>query len=235
VGGAGGIAGSGGAGTGGSMMPTELCANGVDDDMDGATDCMDTKCASAAVCGKLVINEVDYDQAVVGDTNEFIEFYNAGTTDITLDGLEVDLINGANNTIYMPTTALTGTLAVGQYLVLATATLTGIDPAAKVVVLPKPGDNIQNGAPDGILLRDTVNQVAIDAISYEGAMPPITIGGVTYNLVSGTATTAADVGTADPRSIIRYPNGTDTNDDSVDWRATTLVTPGAANQVVVEV
>jgi hypothetical protein len=217
------------------MMPTELCANGIDDDMDGAIDCMDTKCAASAVCGKLVINEVDYDQLVVGDTNEFIEIYNAGTTDVDLNGLELDLINGANNAIYTPTTALTGTLAAGQYLVLATATLTGIDPAAMVIVLPKAGDNIQNGAPDAILLRDTIDQVAIDAISYEGAMPPVMIAGVAYTLVSGTATTATDLGTVDPRSIIRYPNGADTNDDSIDWRATTLVTPGAANKVVVEV
>ena len=171
----------------------------------------------------------------MGDTNEFIEIYNAGTTDVSLDGLEVDLINGATNMIYSPTPALTGTLAAGQYLVIATATLTGIDPAATVVLLPKAGDNVQNGAPDAILLRDTVNKIAIDAISYEGTVPPIAIDGVTYNLVSGLATAATDTGTVDPRSIVRYPNGADTNDDSVDWRGSTLVTPGAANQVVVEV
>jgi hypothetical protein len=236
AGGSGGIAGMGGSGgAGGSMAPSELCANGMDDDMDGATDCMDTKCATSAVCGKLVINEVDYDQAITGDTNEFIELYNAGTTDITLDGLEVDLINGNNNTIYMPTTSLTGTLAAGQYLVLATSTLTGIDPAAQVVLFTGTGNLVQNGPADAILLRDTINKVAIDAISYEGTVPPITIDGVMYTLVSGTATTAIDAGTVDPRSIVRFPNGADTNDDSIDWRGTTLVTPGAANQVVMEV
>jgi Lamin Tail Domain len=218
-------------------MPAELCANGMDDDMDGATDCMDTKCATAAACGKLLINEVDYDQPMA-DAAEYIELYNAGTTEITLDGVEVVLVNGNGGVSAIDQTiALTGTVTPGQYFILASAGVMNVDPNAVVQTLDVA---IQNGAPDAILLRDATHSVGLDAICYECAaapMLPININGKDYPLVAGMVSTVAD--TAPPaslnRSIIRFPNGTTTGNDSVDWRNTTILTPGGENKVVAEV
>lgn len=242
AGGSGGTAGSGGGtagggGTGGSMAPSELCSNGMDDDMDGATDCMDTKCAGNATCGKLLINEVDYDQASM-DTGEFIELYNAGTTDIDLSGVQVILVNGNNAmSVVYQTINLTGMVTPGQYFVLAAPGVMNVDPSAVTQTL---NATIQNGAPDAILLLDAAQQVGLDAICYKcdmAPMGPVTVNGVDYPLIAGTVSKAED--SAPPsslvRSIIRYPNGADTDDDSVDWRNTTIVTPGAANQITPEV
>lgn len=240
AGGLGGSAGAGGSGgmggTGGSMMLVENCANNVDDDMDGATDCMDTKCASKAVCGKLLINEADYDQPNA-DTAEYIELFNAGTTEIDLAGTEVVLVNGNGGmSVIDRTIALTGKVMPGQYFVLAAPGLM-VDPNAVVQDL---GGSIQNGAPDAILLRDAANAVGLDAICYECAatpMPPLNINGVDYPLIAGMVSTAGDDVPPSTlnRSIIRFPNGADTGDDSKDWRNTTILTPGAENLVTAEV
>lgn len=243
AGGMGGAAGAGGAGTGGAMMAAELCTNGMDDDMDGATDCMDTKCTANALCGKLVINEVDYDQAGA-DMAEFIELYNAGTTDITLDGLQMVFLNG-NGGISddYGTVNLTGMLPAGQYFVLAQAGLMGVDPNAvkqDLTVAVQNGGTPATPTPDALLLIDPSQGAAIDAICYEctpAAMPPFNINGVDYPLVAGMPSGVEDNGVTLPtdRSIVRFPNGADTGDDSVDWRGTTILTPGAENKVVAEV
>jgi hypothetical protein len=226
-------AGTGGGGTGGGMVAVEICGNGIDDDMDGALDCADTDCAMAASCGKLLINEIDYDQTGA-DTAEFIELYNAGAGPVTLDGVQLLLVNGFDGKPYQ-TQALTGTLGAGQYFVLANAGVKGIPADATVVTIPD--NSIQNGAPDGLALYDTASKTVLDALSYEGAITMATIDGKVVSLVHGTATTAQDdaPATTPVRSMIRFPNGQSTGDDSVDWAATTIITPGASNQKGVEI
>ncbi|MDC0748293.1 lamin tail domain-containing protein [Polyangium mundeleinium] len=272
TGGVGGMGGTGGmGGSGGGNPPTEICNNMMDDDGDGDVDCSDADCAAACAeactggadedndgdidcadadcalapaCGKLVINEIDYDQASA-DTAEFIEIYNAGG-DVMLDGVEVILVNGTGpagaDVVYGTPSKLSGLLAAGGYVVVASTGVTNIDPAAIVVSLPNPMDNIQNGAPDGVALFDTKTNTLLDGLSYENGTPDgqvtaVMLGGQTFSLVSGTPTTASDnQAAASPiRSMIRYPNGQDTSDDSVDWRATTQITPGAANVATAEV
>ena len=70
----------------------------------------------------------------------------------------------------------------------------------------------------------------LDALSYEGTIEAATIGGATYDLVEGTALSAA---TADSNTIAgslsRIPNGSDIDDAATDWAFTTTVTQGAAN------
>jgi hypothetical protein len=51
--------------------------------------------------------------------------------------------------------------------------------------------------------------------------------GVT-NFVEGTATTAKDNG-AGPASMVRLPNGADSDDAASDWIVSTSPTPGSAN------
>ncbi|NUQ78268.1 MAG: lamin tail domain-containing protein [Polyangiaceae bacterium] len=210
-----------------------------DDDSDGQIDCADTDCTAAAVCGKLVINEIDYDQSGA-DVDEFIEIWNAGAGPIDLAGVYLLRVNGSNNMTYPVggDIALQGTLAAGQYLVAASATVVGIDPGAVVVTFANPQDNVQNGgspaapAADAVVLFDSTNQKVLDAISYEGPINAAMLFGNTYDLVSGTPALAQDSGLMlePPHSIIRLPNGQDTGDDAADWSVTTILTPGAPNQ-----
>jgi hypothetical protein len=157
---------------------------------------------------KLVINEVDYDQ-VGADHDGFVELYNGGDAAADLTGLVLVPVNGGDSSEYSRK-ALEGSLAAGAYQVVDV--------------------ELQNGAPDGLAVVDLTGHTLIDALSYEGAITAATIDGTTYDLVEGTvlADTVADSNTVDG-SLIRNPNGTDTNDAAADWAFTTAVTPGAAN------
>src|SRR5262245_12126657 len=155
---------------------------------------------------KLVINEVDYDQ-VGTDANGFVEIYNKGGAAVDLTGIDLVAVNGGDNAEYARE-HLTGSLAAGGYLVVAI--------------------ELQNGAPDGLALMQGAS--LLDALSYEGAITAATIGGQTYNLVEGTPlqATVADSNSVDG-SLIRNPNGKDTDDAASDWAFTTTVTRGAEN------
>ena len=153
-----------------------------------------------------MINEVDYDQ-VGADGNGFVEIHNTGGAAADLSNVDLVAVNGGDGSEY-DRVALTGSLAAGGYLAVAI--------------------ELQNGAPDGLALLD--GTTLVDALSYEGAITAATIGGQTYNLVEGTAlaATVEDSNTVSG-SLIRNPNGKDTNDASSDWAFTTTVTREAAN------
>jgi hypothetical protein len=157
---------------------------------------------------KLVINEVDYDQ-VGADHDGFVEIYNGGDAAADLTGIALSPVNGGDGTEYSRK-ALSGTLAAGAYLVVDV--------------------ELQNGAPDGVALVDLTTKTLLDALSYEGAITAATIDGTTYDLVEGTVlpATVADSNTIEG-SLIRNPNGTDTDNAATDWAFTTTVTRGAAN------
>ena len=156
--------------------------------------------------GKLVINEVDYDQ-VGTDADGFVEIYNAGDTAADLASVDLVAVNGGDSAEYARE-QLTGTLAAGAYVAVAI--------------------ELQNGAPDGLALLD--GATLLDALSYEGAITSATIGGQTYNLVEGTVLpTTVEDSNAVAGSLIRHPNGKDTNDAAADWAFTTTLTRGAAN------
>ena len=91
-------------------------------------------------------------------------------------------------------------------------------------------NNLQNGAPDGLAILDVASSTVIDALSYEGSITMATLMGVAQpqNLVEGTATGVMD-DNANVVSLIRNPDGSDTDDASVDWSLTSTPTPGAAN------
>jgi hypothetical protein len=95
---------------------------------------------------------------------------------------------------------------------------------------------IQNGNPDGVALVNVSTRAIIDTVAYGGvvtlakpseanwaAFPLDGVAGVTMFDDSGT-TIAPVVG-----SIIRNPDGTDTDTCSADWKFTHTMTPGAAN------
>ena len=157
---------------------------------------------------KLVINEVDYDQ-VGADGDGFVEIHNAGAGAADLANVALVAVNGGDGTEY-DREPLTGTLAPGAHLAIAI--------------------ELQNGAPDGLALVDTAASALLDAFSYEGAITAATIGGATFSLVEGTALpdTVADSNTV-AGSLIRNPDGNDTNDAASDWAFTTTLTRGAPN------
>jgi hypothetical protein len=175
----------------------------------------------------LVINEIDYDNPGT-DTAEFVEIFNPSTNTLSLANLALVFVNGANNTEYRRVN-LSGNLPAQGYLVVANPGVT-VAPGATVINFASASDNIQNGAPDAVLLFDTANHQVVDALSYEGAITAAVLTGETgvFNLVEGTAFTTADSNTANT-SLSRLPNGIDTDNSSIDWMLSTTPTPGTAN------
>jgi hypothetical protein len=158
--------------------------------------------------GRLVINEIDYDQ-VGADHDGFVELYNAGEAPASLDGIAIVLVNGGDSSEYRRL-ALSGTLAPGDFAVWDT--------------------DAQNGSPDGVALVDTSGGVLLDALSYEGPITAASIGGATFDLVEGTMLPAdVEDSNAIEGSLSRIPNGNDTGEAAADWRFTTTMTRGAAN------
>jgi cytosine/adenosine deaminase-related metal-dependent hydrolase len=180
-----------------------------------------------APVGTLVINEVDYDQ-VGADTGEFVEIYNGALMPVDLSTVVLVLVNGSTNREYARV-ALSGTLGPGAYAVVANAAVTVPAGVARFAIA---NDSIQNGSPDGVALINTATGSLLDALSYEGPMSAATITGVTgtVSLVEGTVlpATVADSNTM-TASLVRLPNGSDTDDAATDWRLSAMPTPGAAN------
>jgi hypothetical protein len=189
-----------------------------------------------AARAQLVINEVDYDQ-IGTDTAEFIEVYNPGPDPVNLNGVGMLLVNGGTTppSIYgVVGLGPAGSLAAGQYLIVGPP---GFVVPAGVLFVPFAGpggglqDQVQNGPSDGILLGHATTCHLIDALAYEGA--PLTIFFGTCGVVSLVEGTALDAAVADSNtvdgSLIRDPNGVDTDDANTDWSFTATATPGAAN------
>jgi hypothetical protein len=175
----------------------------------------------------LVINEIDYDNPGT-DTAEFVEIFNPSTNTLSLANLALVFVNGANNTEYRRVN-LSGNLPAQGYLVVANPGVT-VAPGATVINFASASDNIQNGAPDAVLLFDTANHQVVDALSYEGVITAAVLTGETgvFNLVEGTAFTTADSNAANT-SLSRLPNGIETDNSSIDWMLSTTPTPGTAN------
>lgn len=181
----------------------------------------------------LVINEIDYDQpgGTGSDTNEFVEVFNNSTNTISLAGVTLRFVNGSNNTEYRTAISLTGSLAPGAYLVVASPLL-AVTNSATVLRFTGNLDNIQNGSPDAIVLFDNNAGVVLDALAYEGGMTAATITGFgVFNLVEGTAlsTLVSENSAAPNKALIRKINGQDSNDSNRDWGLSTTITPGYAN------
>ncbi len=179
----------------------------------------------------LVINEVDYDN-VGTDYDEFVEIFNPTGSDVDLSGKAIVLVNGNNSlpyrTVYLDEA---GILPAGGYLVVASATVP-VDPDALYVYFGLDSNAIQNGSPDAVALMDMVTGELIDALSYEGEIDSAVIvtdaGELTYNLVEDQAPVFGDSSSING-SMVRIPNGSDTDWAYLDWMFTTHPTPGFEN------
>lgn len=173
----------------------------------------------------LVINEVDYDQPGT-DTTEYVEIYNPTSSAISLAGYTLVFMNGSNNTQYASVDlSSAGSLGPGQYLVVGSATLLGqISNGALEITL---SGSIQNGDPDAIGIF--AGGAAVDLLSYGGSVTMGNVSGIgIVNFVEGTATSVKDNG-AGPASLVRLPNGSDSDNAATDWALSATPTPGAAN------
>src|SRR5207248_2742514 len=121
-----------------------------------------------------------------------------GSASASLAGLAVVLVNGATNTEYRRIDLSSiMTLDAGGYLVIGNANV--VVPASAQKIDPLwTQDAVQNGAPDGIALVDTVTSTVLDALSYEGSITAAQITGfaMPVSLVEGTPTPVADSNTA---------------------------------------
>jgi predicted extracellular nuclease len=175
---------------------------------------------SAAMAADLVINEIDYDQPGT-DTAEFIEILNKDSVSVDLSSYTLQLVNGnAGGAAVYRTYNLPATmLAAGDYFVVCANNTTVAN--CDLDVTPDT-DLVQNGAPDavGLLFGTTL----IDAVSYEGDT------GAPYTEGSGIG--LVDTAAAG-ESISRCPDGTDTDQNNVDF-VLRNITPGAANACIIE-
>lgn len=173
----------------------------------------------------LVINELDYDQvpdAGSGDTLEFVEILNKSSSAVSLAGLEVRFFNGSSGAAQYLAVPLTGSLAAGEYLVIRNTNVV-VGGTAMTIDFSGVQNIVQNGPNDSIAIVDTATMTLIDTITYGtgGAAPELVF-------VETNVPTAQDSNTI-PGSIIRDPNGTDTNNSNADWKFTKTPTPGVAN------
>ncbi|MEO8069235.1 MAG: lamin tail domain-containing protein [Flavobacteriales bacterium] len=181
-------------------------------------------CAAANAGAQMVINEVDYDQPSI-DTHEFIEFKNNGANAVDPASLRLIMISGAGGvaSVYRDLNPLTGALIMpGEHFVicadpLATANC-DMDASPDV-------DLIQNGATDALVLVHMPDSTILDVFSYEGDCPA---NFETMGFAGGDAFAGGVGGPAEFRSLNRFPDGTDTGNNSVDF-IDACTTPGGPN------
>ncbi len=202
--------------------------DGVDTDMnnvDFSPRCVTPGAANTAETSDCVdpappilrINEIDYDQPG-SDSAEFVEIINAGRAAANLSDFELVFINGSGggavvyDTIALPSIEL----GAGDYFVVC-------DSSANVANCDLEGfSSVQNGAPDAVALMSGI--LLIDTVSYEGDT------GAPYTEGSGSGLVDSS---GDNRSISRFPDGQDSDQNNVDL-VNACITPGIANTALTE-
>jgi Lamin Tail Domain len=192
---------------------------GGEEDLDGATP-VDGGSAVGAV-----INEVDYDQVSTDDA-EYVEIFNPTQSILDLRNVALVLVDA---TAEYGRVDLTGSLAPGKFLLVASPSVAGPDAGAARLPLPTSSNALRNGTAAVGLLDKTTGKL-LDALSYAGSVTAATVTGVAAPLsfVEGTATPAVDSNTA-PGALSRIPNGVDSNNATADFKFSATPTPGGAN------
>jgi hypothetical protein len=188
-----------------------------------------TLCTSAQY--SLVINELDYDNfRPSSDSAEFIELYNNGTSAINLDEFAVRLVNGANGgaVVYTTISLPTYSLNPGGFFVICGNFNGGFVPNCNLQqVQTRSVGFIQNGSPDALAIIHLPDSSVVDALSYEGSVPGY-VEGTGVPLANSDTINFSDTLSAPYFGICRYPDGADTDNDSVDF-IRSCITPGTAN------
>ncbi|MCP4348818.1 MAG: hypothetical protein GY795_25345 [Desulfobacterales bacterium] len=162
----------------------------------------------------LIINEIDYDQGA-DDTAEFIEIMNISESPVSLSGYTIDLIDGAGPAVYKTVILNSVSLAPGDYYVVCDTPDSEFNCDQAVSL----GNNfIRDVSPGAVVLKN--GSFDVDTVSYAGSA-----GGYTE-----TAGADPDSSTKAHVSLSRYPDGTDTNDNSTDF-SLHCITPGGSNNI----
>ena len=176
--------------------------------------------SNQTVAVNLVINEIDYNQPG-SDTAEFVEIYNADTIFAHLQDYTLQLVDGANGTVYQSIALPDRTLSPGSYFVVCGSPASVLN--CDLDVSPE-ADLLQNGAPDAVALA--LGSQIVDAVSYDGDSPaPYT---------EGSGAGLQDPGGAgdDFLGLSRMPDGRDTQQNNSDL-GVFCTTPGQANSTAV--
>ena len=171
---------------------------------------------TSTVQAALIINEVDYDQPG-GDTAEFIELFNPGTSPIVLDGYTLDLVNGSNGSAYSSFDLSGLSVSANGYLVLCD----DMAAVANCDIDVTSSGWIQNGGSDGDAVALLSGGTLVDSVVYEG------ISSFLAPYAEGGSFTIADSNSIS-MSIGRLPNGTDSNTNATDFDSA-CITPGSGN------
>jgi hypothetical protein len=183
----------------------------------------------------LVINEIDYDQPGV-DSAEYVELYNVGPNPVNLADFKLVLFNGnpsgTGNVAYDSIQLPSQTLTAGSFFVICgnsgkVPNCNATFSAATNCLQNAASATATTPSPDAVYLQDVQQGNIIDVVSYEGdcIAPYLEVAGVP----SGNSDTiVADSVLSRFYSIGRFPDGTDSNNNSVDFNRM-CSTPGAAN------
>lgn len=180
----------------------------------------------------ILVNELDADTEG-RDAAEFIELFDGGMGNTSLDGLVLVFFNGSNNLSYR-------TIDLGGFMTDADGYFVLGNPGVPNVALEFPGDVLQNGA-DAVALyaadaADFPNGSAVttmnlvDALVYDTNDPDDAELLVLLNAGEAQVNEAAN-GNKDFESLQRIPNGSGGARNTSSYVAA-APTPGAANGVI---
>ncbi len=164
---------------------------------------------------RLIINEIEYDQAGTDDA-EYVELKAAGGA--PLAGWKLEFYNGNNGEVYREVDLSTlpgGVMPADGYLVVGTATAPEVD-----LVAWDSNEPFQNG-PDGLVL--SLGTYVVEALSYEtGTNGFLAVGGT----ANGELLHDPGVSDSGATTMQKIPDG---STDPADWVATNNQTPGVEN------
>ena len=211
--------------------------NALDTETTNATAGTPFPVASYTVSGpaQIVINEVDVDN-IGTDALEFIELYDGGNGNSSLDGLVLVLYNGSNDLSYNAIDLTGYTTNENGYFVIGSSAVANVSLEAFTT------NGIQNGADAVALYAGTaadfpsgtpvlVNDVLLDALVYgtddgddEGLLVLLNSGEAQVN--------EAALGDKDSQSMQRMPNGAGGARNTSSY-TTAIPSPGTANGAVI--
>lgn len=170
--------------------------------------------AHAQDASSVVINEVLYDAAGSDTGQEWIELFNAGSTNVVIEEWRIE--RGGTNFTSVFTFPSGTALAPGAFLLVGESSVTNADFIATLV--------FQNGgdATDGIRLVSAHGTV-IDALLYD------TPNSNSLPDESGNPGTSFAPDVSEGQSLARIPDGSDTHASSTDFRGVGTPTPRQAN------
>ena len=172
--------------------------------------CCGALAAAPAAHALPLISELFYDAVGSDDGKSFVELY--GTPGASLDGLRLEVVNGADGVVVTALT-LSGVFPSSGLFVVADRTSAGVSSVAEANLLLD--FDIQNG-PDSLLLRSATE--LLDAVGFG-------VFGAT-DVFAGEGSPAVDVPAG--ASLARLFANVDSGDNAADFVELAVPTPGSA-------